>query len=108
MGADQPAPYVAPLRVYREPRALRGDLVRRRGSAWTGDFLFACLRGRRLRRLVLRGDTIVRDEPLFQAGSDACARWSRAAARSTCSRATATGAGCRCAATTASCASPIR
>jgi glucose/arabinose dehydrogenase len=67
MGADQPAPYVAPLRVYPEPLAPSGaTFVRRRGSAWTGDFLFACLRGQQLRRLVLRGDTIVRDEPLFQ------------------------------------------
>lgn len=66
LGPDQPPPYTAPLRVYPEPLAPSGaTFVRRRGSAWTGDFLFACLRGEQLRRLVLRGDEVVRDEPLL-------------------------------------------
>jgi quinoprotein glucose dehydrogenase len=67
MGASQPPPYIAPLRVYPEPLAPSGaTFVRRRGSAWTGDFLFACLRGQQIRRLVLRGNRVVRDQPLFQ------------------------------------------
>jgi glucose/arabinose dehydrogenase len=66
LGRDQPPPYIAPLRVYRQPLAPSGaTFVRHPGSAWTGDFLFACLRGRQLRRLVLRGDEIVRDQPLL-------------------------------------------
>jgi len=66
-GADQPAPFVAPLRLYPEPLAPSGaTFVRHPGSAWTGDFIFACLRGAQLRRLVLHGDTVVSDEPLLQ------------------------------------------
>jgi len=66
MGATQPPPYVAPLRVYPEPLAPSGaTFVRRRGSAWTGNFIFACLRGEQLRRLVLDGDAVVGDEPLL-------------------------------------------
>jgi glucose/arabinose dehydrogenase len=67
LGPNQPPPYVAPLRLYPEPLAPSGaTFVRHRGSAWTGDFLFACLRGEQLRRLVLRGDHVVLDEPLLQ------------------------------------------
>jgi glucose/arabinose dehydrogenase len=66
-GEDQPPPFIAPLRVYPEPLAPSGaTFVRHPGSAWTGDFIFACLRGRQLRRLVLHGDAIVGEEPLLQ------------------------------------------
>ena len=66
-GADQPPPFIAPIRVYPEPLAPSGaTFVRRPGSAWTGDFIFACLRGRQLRRLTLRGDVITAEEPLLQ------------------------------------------
>ena len=59
-GPTQPPPFVAPVRLYPEPLAPSGaTFVRRRGSAWTGDFIFACLRGRQLRRLVLDGAAIV-------------------------------------------------
>ena len=66
-GPAQPPPFVAPVRLYPEPLAPSGaTFVRRRGSAWTGDFIFACLRGRQLRRLVLDDDAIVGEEPLLQ------------------------------------------
>ena len=66
-GESQPPPFIAPLRLYPEPLAPSGaTFVRRRGSAWSGDFVFACLRGRQLRRLVLRGDAIIKEEPLLQ------------------------------------------
>jgi glucose/arabinose dehydrogenase len=66
-GADQPPPFIAPLRIYPEPLAPSGaTFVRRPGSAWTGDFILACLRGRQLRRLVLRGDAVVSEQPLLE------------------------------------------
>jgi glucose/arabinose dehydrogenase len=66
-GPDQPPPFIAPLRLYPEPLAPSGaTFVRRPGSAWTDDFIFACLRGQQLRRLVLRGEQIVGEEPLLQ------------------------------------------
>jgi glucose/arabinose dehydrogenase len=64
-GFDQ-AGYEAPLRVYRRPLAPSGAaFVTHRGSSWTGSFLFACLRGEQLRRLVLRNGRVVADRPLF-------------------------------------------
>jgi glucose/arabinose dehydrogenase len=64
-GADQ-RPFTQPLLVYREPLAPSGaTFVTRPGSRWTGDFLFACLRGEQLRRVVLRGDRVVADRPLL-------------------------------------------
>jgi glucose/arabinose dehydrogenase len=69
LGPSQPPPFIAPVRLYPEPLAPSGaTFVRRPGSAWTGDFIFACLRGRQLRRLVLRGDTVIADEPLLRDG----------------------------------------
>ncbi len=65
-GADQ-RPFTQPLIVYPQPLAPSGaTFVTRRGSAWTGDFIFACLRGEQLRRLVLDGDRVVTDEPLLE------------------------------------------
>jgi glucose/arabinose dehydrogenase len=64
-GFDQSG-FNAPLRVYRRALAPAGaTFVTRRGSAWTGDFIFACLRGEQLRRLDLRGDEITADEPVL-------------------------------------------
>ena len=37
----------------------------RRGSAWTGDFVFAALRGMQLRRLELRDGRVVADHRLL-------------------------------------------
>jgi glucose/arabinose dehydrogenase len=65
-GFDQ-AGFKAPLRVYRRPLAPSGaTFVTRRGSPWTGSFLFAALRGQELRRLVFSGERIVADLPLFR------------------------------------------
>ena len=58
--------FTPPLHVYRDAIAPSGaTFVTRRGSRWTGDFLFAALRGEQLRRLVLRGGRVVRDQPLL-------------------------------------------
>jgi glucose/arabinose dehydrogenase len=65
-GFDQ-AGYNEPLRVYRQPLAPSGAaFVTRRGSPWTGNFIFACLRGEELRRLVFRNGRIVGDHPLLR------------------------------------------
>jgi quinoprotein glucose dehydrogenase len=64
-GFDQTG-FNAPLKVYRDPLAPSGGaFVSRRGSPWTGDFVFACLRGEELRRLVFRNGRIVGDHPLL-------------------------------------------
>ena len=58
--------FVAPLRVYLDPIAPSGaTFVSRPGSRWTGDYLLAALRGSQLRRLVLRGRRVIRDQPLL-------------------------------------------
>ena len=65
-GADQ-RPFTQPLLVYPDPLAPSGaTFVTRRGSRWTGDFLFACLRGEQLRRVAFSGSGVVSDEPLLQ------------------------------------------
>jgi glucose/arabinose dehydrogenase len=65
-GADQ-RPFAQPLLVYPEPLAPSGaTFVTRPGSGWSGDFVFACLRGEQLRRLRFDGDRVVVDEPLLQ------------------------------------------
>jgi aldose sugar dehydrogenase len=59
--------YTAPLRVYDEAVAPSGaTFVTRKGSAWTGDYLFATLRGEALRRIRLDGDRVVQDEALLE------------------------------------------
>jgi glucose/arabinose dehydrogenase len=59
--------FTAPLRVYPDPIAPSGaTFVSRPGSRWTGDYVLAALRGEQLRRLVLRGGRVVRDQPLLQ------------------------------------------
>jgi glucose/arabinose dehydrogenase len=58
--------FTAPLRVYRDPIAPSGaTFVSRAGSAWTGDYVLASLRGTQLRRLVLRGERVVREQRLL-------------------------------------------
>jgi glucose/arabinose dehydrogenase len=57
----------APLRVYEEALAPSGaTFVSEAGSDWTGDYLFANLRGESLRRLRFAGDRITVDEPLLE------------------------------------------
>ncbi|MDP9189865.1 MAG: PQQ-dependent sugar dehydrogenase [Actinomycetota bacterium] len=65
-GFDQ-AGFSAPLRVYRRPLAPSGgSFVTRRGSPWTGSFVFASLRGEQLRRLEFRNGGITADRPLLR------------------------------------------
>ena len=55
-GPDQ-RPFAQPLLTYREPLAPSGaTFVTSRGSSWTGDYLFACLRGEQLRRVAFGGE----------------------------------------------------
>jgi glucose/arabinose dehydrogenase len=57
----------APLRVYEEAIAPAGaTFVTGEGSAWTGDYLFANLRGEHLRRLRIDGEEIAHDEVLLE------------------------------------------
>jgi glucose/arabinose dehydrogenase len=65
-GFDQ-AGFTAPLHVYRQPLAPSGaTFVTRRGSPWSGSFVFASLRGEQLRRLAFSGGRIVTDEPILR------------------------------------------
>jgi glucose/arabinose dehydrogenase len=65
IGSGNPA-FTDPIRLYRAPIAPSGaTFVTRPGSRWSGNFVFACLRGQGLRRLVFDGGRIVADEPLF-------------------------------------------
>jgi aldose sugar dehydrogenase len=65
-GFDQTG-FDAPLRVYPQPLAPSGaTFVTHGGSAWTGSFVFACLRGEELRRLTFRDGEIVADQALLQ------------------------------------------
>lgn len=58
--------FAAPIRVYGQTIAPSGAaFVSRRGSAWTGNLLVAALKGRALRRIVLRGTRVVREETLL-------------------------------------------
>jgi glucose/arabinose dehydrogenase len=55
-----------PIKLYQAPIAPSGaTFVARRGSLWSGNFIFACLRGQELHRLVFNGGQIVADEALF-------------------------------------------
>jgi glucose/arabinose dehydrogenase len=65
-GFDQTG-FDAPLKVYRQALAPSGaTFVTRTRSAWTGDYVFACLRGEELRRLTFRNGRIVGDEPMLR------------------------------------------
>jgi glucose/arabinose dehydrogenase len=43
-----------------------GTFVSRPGSAWTGSFIFGCLRGQQIRRVALDGARVTADEALFE------------------------------------------
>ena len=59
--------FIAPVKVYDEAIAPSGgSFVTKPGSAWTGDFIFGALVGEQMRRIRLKGDRVVLDEPLFQ------------------------------------------
>jgi glucose/arabinose dehydrogenase len=58
---------LAPVNLYEDGIAPSGaTFVRRRGSAWTGDYLIACLVGERIQRVRFAGGRVVRDRALFQ------------------------------------------
>jgi glucose/arabinose dehydrogenase len=59
--------FEAPLRVYEEAIAPSGaTFVERAGSRWTGDYVFATLRGEALYRLRFDGDRIADEEVLLE------------------------------------------
>ena len=58
--------YTAPLRVYRSPIAPSGaTFLRHPGTAWTGDYVLAALRGNELRRLDIRDGRVAAEYPLL-------------------------------------------
>ena len=58
--------FQAPSQVYRTAIAPSGAaFVTRGGSAWTGDFVLAALKGRALHRLRFDGRRVTQDETLF-------------------------------------------
>jgi glucose/arabinose dehydrogenase len=66
MGEDH-GDFTAPAQLYVEAVAPSGAaFVRRGGSAWTGDYLVAMLRGTQLRRLSFDGARVTADRPLLE------------------------------------------
>ena len=66
-GTEELGRFVAPLVVYEEAIAPSGaTFVRQGGSAWTGDYLVAALRGEQIRRVRLDGERVTVDEAHFQ------------------------------------------
>jgi aldose sugar dehydrogenase len=60
--------YIAPVRLYVEPIAPSGGtFLHHPGSAWTGDYFLAALRGAQLRRLTLRDGAVVAEQVLLHA-----------------------------------------
>jgi len=58
--------FAAPLATYTPSIAPSGaTFVRRAGSAWTGDYLVAALRGQQIRRLRLSGSRVLANEAPF-------------------------------------------
>jgi glucose/arabinose dehydrogenase len=56
----------APLKLYEDAIAPSGaTFVTRAGSRWTGDYVFAALRGESLHRLTFDGDRVTGDETLL-------------------------------------------
>ena len=59
--------FESPLRVYQDAIAPSGaTFVTRKGSAWTGDYLFANLIGEQLRHVRFSGEELAVDEPLLK------------------------------------------
>jgi glucose/arabinose dehydrogenase len=59
--------YIAPAQLYIDPIAPSGGtFLHRRGSAWTGSYFLAALRGTELRRLTFSDGTVVSDEELLR------------------------------------------
>jgi glucose/arabinose dehydrogenase len=65
-GGARRSGFAAPLATYSPSIAPSGaTFVHRPGSAWSGDYLVACLRGSQIRRLKLSGRRVVSEEALF-------------------------------------------
>jgi glucose/arabinose dehydrogenase len=59
--------YLPPIRLYVQPIAPSGaTFLRHPGTAWTGDYVLAALRGSELRRLRVRGGRVLSDVPMFR------------------------------------------
>ena len=59
--------FIAPIAIYEQAIAPSGgSFVTKPGSAWTGDFIFGALIGEQMRRIRLREDRVVVNEPLFE------------------------------------------
>jgi glucose/arabinose dehydrogenase len=59
--------YLPPLRVYRQPIAPSGaTFLHHPGTAWTGDYVLAALRGSELRRLEISDGRVVAEHPMLQ------------------------------------------
>ena len=64
-GGARRAGFTAPLTTYSTIAPSGATFVRHRGSAWTGDYLVAALRGEQIRRLRFSGRRVLRNEALF-------------------------------------------
>jgi glucose/arabinose dehydrogenase len=57
--------FTAPLATWSTIAPSGATFVRRRGSAWTGDYLIGALRGEQIRRLRFRGSRVLVNQALF-------------------------------------------
>jgi glucose/arabinose dehydrogenase len=64
-GGARRAGFTAPLTTYSTIAPSGATFVRHRGSAWTGDYLVAALRGEQIRRLRFRGRRVLVNQALF-------------------------------------------
>ena len=64
-GGGRRSGFTAPLATYSTIAPSGATFVRRAGSAWTGDYLVAALRGEQIRRLRLSGSQVRVNEALF-------------------------------------------
>jgi glucose/arabinose dehydrogenase len=64
-GGARRAGFTAPLATYSTIAPSGATFVRHPGSAWTGDYLVAALRGEQIRRLRFRGRRVLRNQALF-------------------------------------------
>jgi glucose/arabinose dehydrogenase len=65
-GGTRRTGFTAPLALYSTIAPSGATFVRTAGSAWTGDYLMACLRGEQIRRLRFDGTRVLRNEALLR------------------------------------------
>jgi glucose/arabinose dehydrogenase len=59
--------YIPPMRVYKRPIAPSGGtFLHHPGTAWTGDYVLAALRGSELRRLEIRDGRVVAEHTMLR------------------------------------------